>query len=374
MKKRIKRIFFGGLLLVLPLCGSAQSDYNPIPTGANFLSIAPDARGAAMGDVGVGTSADIYSQYWNPSKYASLDAKGGVGFSYTPWLNKVISGIGLSSLAGFYRIDNFSAVSSSFRYFSRGNVELTDEMGGALNTVEPYELAFDLAYTRRLSRNFFMGVTLRYVYSDLNMDNSYSTASAFAVDISGYQCFPLTFGSGAKGSISWVFNLSNIGTKLVYRKDEMTSFLPANMRIGTSFDYYFDNDHRVTLNVDFNKLLVQTPPRLNPTDSESVKKYKSYENSSAIGGIFKSFGDAPGGFKEELREITIGGGAEYCFRDMLFARAGYFHENEQKGYRSFTSFGAGVKLGLFQLDGSYLIAKEVSALDQTFRVSLSVMF
>lgn len=369
---------------------TGKNEFNPVQTGTNSLSIAPDARAAAMGDLGVATEADANSQYWNPSKYAFAYSKAAVALSYTPWLRKLVNDIFLANVAGYWKIggnDN-QAVSASLRYFSLGEVNTTDASGVALQSLNPYEMAVDVGYSRKLSEKFSMGVVFRYIYSDLGFSDSYagdqsSGASAFSADISGYYTtYPIIGRNECQWS--WGWNISNVGTKISYNNGEDPAFLPTNLRIGTAFTFPLADYHNLTLSLDLNKLLVPTRPRqidydLDADNEYSVEEQEAYlnavedwENMSSISGIFKSFSDAPGGFKEELREITYSLGAEYSYNQQFFLRAGYFYENEFKGNRQYFGLGAGFSLNVLRLDASYMLATaQTSPLDQTLRFTLT---
>lgn len=376
------------MLLAVPVFAYADSasknDFNPVTTGVTSLSIAPDARGAAMGDIGAATDPDINSQYWNPSKYAFAYSQGAIGLSYTPWLRKLVNDIFLGSLAGYWKIgsqDN-QAISASLRYFSLGEVNTSTGSGGTGQSLNPYEMAFDLGYSRKLSEKFSMGVTFRYIFSDLGFSDSYAGdqskgASAFAADISGYfTTYPIIGRNECQWS--WGWNISNIGTKVSYNNGEDPAFLPTNLRLGTTFTFPLADYHNLSLSLDFNKLLVPTRPRESDYDDtpegqiEYLNALEDWQNMSPITGIFKSFSDAPGGFKEELREINYSIGAEYSYNQQFFLRAGYYHESQFKGNRQYFGIGAGFSLNVVRLDASYMMATaQTSPLDQTLRFTLT---
>ncbi len=376
------------MLLAVPVLAYADSasknDFNPVTTGVTSLSIAPDARGAAMGDIGAATDPDINSQYWNPSKYAFAYSQGAIGLSYTPWLRKLVNDIFLGSLAGYWKIgsqDN-QAISASLRYFSLGEVNTSTGGGGTGQSLNPYEMAFDLGYSRKLSEKFSMGVTFRYIFSDLGFSDSYAGdqskgASAFAADISGYfTTYPIIGRNECQWS--WGWNISNIGTKVSYNNGEDPAFLPTNLRLGTTFTFPLADYHNLSLSLDFNKLLVPTRPRESDYDDtpegqiEYLNALEDWQNMSPITGIFKSFSDAPGGFKEELREINYSIGAEYSYNQQFFLRAGYYHESQFKGNRQYFGIGAGFSLNVVRLDASYMMATaQTSPLDQTLRFTLT---
>lgn len=377
-------------ILITPLAANAKDDikneeFNPVTTGVTSLSIAPDARGASMGDLGAATEPDVNSQFWNPSKYAFAYSQGGVSLSYTPWLRKLINDIFLANVSGYFKIgsgDN-QALSASIRYFSLGEVNTGDGEGDVGQSLNPYELSVDVGYSRKLSEKFSMGVVFRYIYSDLGFNTSSSGdqltgASAFSADISGYfQSWPVIGRSECQ--FAWGWNISNIGTKVSYDNGNSPAFLPTNLRLGTSFTFPLADYHNLAINLDANKLLVPTRPRESDYDTSTPEGQREYndaledwENMSSITGIFKSFTDAPGGFKEELREITWSLGAEYSYNNQFFLRAGYFYENAMKGNRQYFGLGAGFSLNVVRLDASYMLATaQTSPLDQTLRFTLS---
>lgn len=371
--------------LFLPGVMAAQikNEFNPVQTGVTSLSIAPDARGASMGDIGAATDPDVNSQFWNPSKYAFAYSNAGVSLSYTPWLRKIVNDIFLANLSGYWKLgaDDNQAVSASLRYFSLGEVTTGDDIstGQSLN---PYELSFDVGYSRKLSEKYSMGVVLRYIYSALGFSTSYAGdqntgASAFSADISGYfTTYPIIGRNECQWS--WGWNISNIGSKVSFNNGENPAFLPANLRLGTTFTFPLADYHNLALSLDLNKLLVPTKPRQNdyPDTPEGQEEYinavQDWEDMSSITAIFKSFSDAPGGAKEELREINVSIGAEYSYNQQFFLRAGYYYENEFKGNRKYFGLGAGFALNVVRVDASYMIATaQTSPLDQTLRFTLS---
>ena len=389
MKKQIKALALSAFaLLFISISAKAQetgkNEFNPVQTGVTSLGITPDARGASMGDLGVATDPDANSQFWNPSKYAFAYSKASASLSYTPWLRKLVNDIFLANLAGYWKLgsDDNQAVSASIRYFSLGEVNTSNGEGYTIQNLNPYEMALDLGYSRKLSDSYSMGIVFRYIYSDLGFSDSYagdqtSGASAFAADISGYYTsYPIIGRNECQWSLGW--NVSNIGSKVSYNNGEDPAFLPTNLRIGTAFTFPLADYHNLTLALDLNKLLVPTRPRESDFDDspEGQQAYldaiEDWENISPISGIFKSFNDAPGGMKEELREITYSIGAEYSYNQQFFLRAGYFHENEFKGNRQYFGLGAGFALNVLRLDASYMVATaQTSPLDQTLRFTLS---
>ncbi len=368
-------------------CADAQdkNDFNPIQTGANSLNIAPDARGSSMGDLGAATDPDANSQFWNPSKYAFAYSNAALSISYTPWLRSLVDDIFLANVAGYWKIgtgDN-QAASASLRYFSLGEVTTGSEAVGSAQTLNPYEMSFDIGYSRKLSEKYSMGVVLRYIYSDLGFSDSYAGdnstgASAFSADISGYYTTYPVIGRN-ECQWSWGWNISNIGTKVSYNHGEDPAFLPTNLRLGTNFTFPLADYHNLSLGLDLNRLLVPARPRENDYDTstpdgqrEYLDALENWENMSPISGIFKSFSDAPGGFSEELKEIMWSFGAEYSYNQQFFARAGYFYESAMKGNRQYFGFGAGFALNILRIDASYMLATaQTSPLNQTLRFTLT---
>lgn len=394
MKHSIKYLLCAGMWSFLALPALADGDgkdmFNPITTGVTTLNIAPDARGGSMGDLGAATDPDVNSQYWNPSKYAFAFSSAGVSVSYTPWLRKLVNDINLAYVAGYWKFggNDLQALSASLRYFSLGSVPTYDNSSALQNTVNPYEMALDLGYSRKLSSSFSMGVVFRFIYSDmgfggLSSAEDMSGAAAFAADISGYQTvYPIIGRSECQ--FSWGFNISNIGSKVSYDGGTNSSFLPTNLRLGFSFLFPIYDYNTLSINFDANKLLVPAAPRQSDytyTDSDGYEQYdteaynqakEDFNNTGSISGIFKSFSDAPGGFKEELREIYFSTGLEYSYNRRFFVRAGYYYENKYKGNRQYATFGAGFSLNVFSLDAAYVLATaQSSPLDQTMRFTLS---
>lgn len=392
---RNKALHLFGLLaaamILLPAVALADEDikdneFNPVNTGVTTLGITPDARGSAMGNLGAATDPDMNSQFWNPSKYAFGYSSGGLALSYTPWLRKIVNDIFLADLSGYYKIgsgDN-QAISASLRYFSLGEVTLNDQLtGGSIQTINPYEFAFDVGYSRKLSEKFSMGVVLRYILSDLSYEDSYSgdtntAASAFSADISGYYVTYPMIGRN-ECQFAWGFNISNIGSKVSYDHGNNYAFLPTNLRLGANFMFPLADYNTLAFGLDLNKLLVPTKPRRKDYEQGTLEGEEQYQEAldkwnsmSPITGIFKSFSDAPGGFKEELQEINVSIGAEYAYNQQFFLRMGYNYENANKGGRSYFGFGAGFSLNVVRLDASYMLATaQSSPLDQTMRFTLT---
>lgn len=352
--------------------------FNPVNTSVTSQMIAPGARAAGMGDVGVATDPDVNSQYWNPAKYPFCISRAGVSLNYTPWLRQLVSDMDLAYLSGYYRIGDYSAVSASLRYFSLGEV-MTDYNGetgeSSGMTINPYEMSFDVAYSLMLSEKFSLAAAVRWIYSDLTYDYTDDTSpgSAFAADIACYYNDYINIGA-RECQLGIGLNISNIGSKITFGGDDNSEFIPTNMRLGLALMVPIDEFNRFTIAADANKLLVPTYPK--QEEGESTEDYqqrvqKEYYDVSSISGIFKSFGDAPGGFKEELQEINWSVGAEYVYNDKFTLRAGYHHESENKGNRKYFTVGAGFRMSAFSLDCGYVIATAKSnPLDQTLRFTL----
>lgn len=370
------------LLLAVMSAGVFAQDkmdmFNPVNTSVTSQTIAPDARAAGMGDVGAATDPDVNSQYWNPAKYPFCISRAGVSLNYTPWLRQLVSDMDLAYLSGYYRIGDYSAVSASLRYFSLGEVmtdydSTTGESSGM--TINPYEMSFDVAYSLMLSEKFSIAAAVRWIYSDLTYDYTEDTSpgSAFAADIACYYNDYINIGA-RECQLGIGLNISNIGSKISFGGSEDSEFIPTNMRLGFALMVPIDEFNRFTIAADANKLLVPTYPKLE--DGESSEAYdqrvqKEYYDVSSISGIFKSFGDAPGGFKEELQEINWSVGAEYVYNDKFTLRAGYHHESENKGNCKYFTVGAGFRMSAFSLDCGYVIATAKSnPLDQTLRFTL----
>ncbi len=374
------RIIFMAIAVLLVVGVKAQDKknmFNPVNTSVTSQSIAPDARAAGMGDVGAATDPDVNSQYWNPAKYPFNISRAGVSLNYTPWLRQLVNDMDLAYMAGYYRIGDYSAVSGSLRYFSLGEVI----MGSSVTaddgmTIKPYELSLDVAYSLMLSEKFSLAAGVRWIYSDLTYDYSEDTSpgSAFAADIALYYQNYINLGA-RECQLGLGMNISNIGSKISFGGDDRSEFIPTNLRLGASLMVPIDEYNRFSIAADANKLLVPTYPKIN--DGESTSDYedrvqREYYDVSSISGIFKSFSDAPGGFKEELQEIQWSVGAEYTYHDQFSVRAGYHHESENKGNRKYFTVGAGFRMSVFALDAGYVIATAKSnPLDQTLRFSLT---
>mgnify|MGYP002752002367 CR=1 FL=1 len=369
------------LMLLMTLSVSAQLKktdiFNPVYTAVTSQTIAPDARAAGMGDVGVATDPDVNSQYWNPAKYPFTISRAGVSLNYTPWLRQLVNDMYLANLVGYYRIGDFSAVSTSLRYFNMGEVTMKESIGGSNGmTINPYEMSFDVAYSLLLSEKFSIAAGLRWIYSDLTYDYSSETTpgSAFAADIAAYYQNYINIGQ-RECQLGIGLNISNIGSKINFGSDTNSEFIPTNMRLGASLMIPVDEYNRFSIAADANKLLVPTRPIQGENESQvdyDARLQKDYYDVSSIAGIFKSFGDAPGGFKEELQEVGWSLGGEYTYNDKFSLRAGYHHESETKGNRKYFTVGAGFKMSAFSLDAGYVIATAKSnPLDQTLRFTLT---
>ena len=372
MYNKIVLLSFCLFLLFHNKLKSQEQEFNPIFTAMPSLQIAPDARGGGMGDIGVATMPDVYSQHWNAAKYPFITSEGGLAFSYTPWLSNIVSDINMLYVSGFWKFGDskLNAISTSLRYFSLGDIEVSHPDGEFWESVSPHEFALDLAYSRKLSETFSGAVTLRYIRGDYSTGSDEMTAgNAFAADIAGYNESYFYIGR-SEALLGLGFNLSNIGTKISYDGGENSHFLPANMRVGASLGYPLNLKNTITLSLDLNKLMVPTPELMEESEDVNDKKER-YNNISSIGGIFESFVDAPGGFKEEMQEVMWSLGLEYVYNNQFSLRSGYYHENEYKGNRRYMSFGAGFRARSFQIDAAYLVSTSQSnPLDQTLRLSL----
>ena len=369
--------------------GDVKGMFNPVLTGVTSLSIAPDSRAGAMGDVGAATDPDVNSQYWNPAKYPFAVSPAGLSLAYTPWLRQLVSDIDLANLVGYYRIGDYQAISGSLTYFSLGDVWVDDY------TIKPYEMAIDFAYSRMLSETFSASVGLRYIVSDLNYnyDEDVSVGQAFAADISMFYSNYVFLGR-RECMVNLGLNASNIGSKISYDGGQTNQFIPTNLRLGASIMIPVDAYNTFSISADVNKLMVPTKPSYQQfldenyvdlglsspedekytyaSDYQSWLDANGYNDMSPITGIFKSFADAPGGFKEELQEIYWGVGVEYAYNNQFFLRGGYHYENEYKGNRKYFTLGTGFKMSVFSLDAAYLISTSQSnPLDQTLRFTLS---
>lgn len=351
---------------------------NPLITAMPSLSIAPDARSAGMGDIGVATDADLNSLHWNPAKYSYMQSAGGITANYTPWLRKLVSDIDLAHIAGYYNFGDLAGgIAASFTYFSLGNVSLTDAAGTVLQDVRPNEWSLDLSYYRKLHEYVSMAVALRFMYSDLNNGYNSSTTTAgemypawtMAADVSLYYHQPIELPMGTS-YFSLGFALQNLGGKMTY--DKITqNFIPATMRIGVNYELPFDKYNSLTFGVQADKLMVPSRKSKFADDESGTWTQEGYSALSSVKGIFQSFADAPGGAKEEFNEVRWGAGLEYSYNKQFFARFGYSYENYYKGNRNYLTAGAGFHLSIFSLDVAYCIGLSSSnPLDQTMRFTL----
>ena len=387
------------LLSIMVLCASfifvlAQEDYkdaktnygymNPIISGVPSMSISPDAVAGGMGDVGVATNSDMNAQYWNSSKYAQNESSAGFAFSYTPWLRKLgVNDINLLYLAGYYTPSKMAGtISASLRFFQLGEVLLRESADAIPLSANPYEMAFDLGYSRMLTENFSFGIVMRLVASDLTAktDPNYYTGYAFGADINGFYSLPIDMKSGTS-RFNFGFNISNIGTRITYDKGDNYNFIPANLRLGVGYQIPFDKYNRLLISLEANKMMVPTRyskiAKYNPDfDAANMDTWamttEEYNKISSMEGLIMSWYDAPGGFAEEMAEINWGIGLEYAYNEQFFGRLGYNNEAKDKGNRKYFTVGAGFKLSAFKLDVGYVIATAPSnPLDQTLRFSLA---
>ena len=380
----MRKIYF--LFVCLFIISYVKAQENVITTAVPFLLVSADARSAGMADNGVASSADSFSQQWNPAKYAFSIDKTGFSISYTPYLTDLVNDISLGQLNYYNRINEKSAFAGSFRFFGLGEIELRENADDIPRTVSPSEFAFDGSYSLKLSEKFSMSVGARFINSNLKVASDVgdaSSASSFAVDVAGFfQTEELSF-NDFNGRWRAGFNLQNLGPKMSYDNTQSsTNFLPSNMKLGGGFDFILDDYNKVALNLEVSKLLVPTPqdPDLNGdgtiTTAERNENNQNYDNIGWVEGVFQSFSDAPGGFSEELKEVTYSAGAEYLYQDSFSLRMGYFHENPDKGARQFFSLGAGFRYSAIKVDVSYLFStsKVKNPLENTLRFSLTFNF
>jgi hypothetical protein len=348
---------------------------NTITTAVPFLMISPDSKAGAMGDVGVATTPDANSMHWNPAKLAFTTDDIGASMSYVPWLRALVPDINLSYLAGYRKLDDNQAVGLEMRYFSLGDITFTDVLGTTIGQYKPHELALGTSYARKLSREFSLAISGRYIYSNLTGGQSAGgietvAGQSIAADLAGYYAKPVRIG-GQDMDLTVGLNVSNIGSKVSYTETSIRDFIPINMRLGSAVEADIDEYNKISLAFDLNKLLVPTPPI---TDDGEIKLGQS-SDVGVVSGIFQSFGDAPGGFSEEIREINYSIGTEYWYANQFALRAGYFFEHATKGGRKFLTFGSGVKYSAFTLDFSYLVnanndAGATNPLANTMRFSM----
>ena len=370
MKYKIALLLMSFLAFATTIKADGEKDkFNPVSTAVNSLKIGPDARAGGLGDIGAATDPDVNSQAWNPAKYPFCISRAGIAVNYTPWLRKIVNDIDLAYVAGYMRLGDYTAISSSLRYFSLGEVDAGENM-----SIKPYEMAFDIGVSRMLSENFSAAIALRYIRSDLSGNYSDDTkpGNAFAADVAMYYNKYVVMGS-RECQFGLGLNISNIGSKMKFG-DENTYFIPTNLRLGVNYLIPINEYNKIAFGLD----LVPTMPR--QKDDESGEDYqqrlqKDYFDMSPITGIFKSFGDAPGGFSEELKEIQWSFGVEYTYNDKFILRAGYHDEDKDKGNRKYFTVGAGFRMNVFSIDAGYVLSTAASnPLDQTLRVSLAFDF
>lgn len=363
--KSMKKLTAALLLVTGAMTVQAQSDtINVVTTAVPFLRISPDSRAGAMGDVGVATSPDANSAFWNLAKTPFATNNLGIGLTYTPWLKDLgLNDVYLLSLAGYYKLDDQQAISASLRYFSLGNIQFTDENGSNLQEGRPREFGIDVGYSRKLGTKLGLGVALRYIHSNLaggvsQSGTNYKAGNAVAGDLS----FFYTGVNETRGGWNFGAVLSNLGSKIGYTNDaQQKDFIPANLGLGATYTTVFDENNKLTFGMDVHKLLVPTPPQFrgDPNDPVAIRedsiKAAEYRSKSVIGSWFSSFGDAPGGFGEEMREFQVSLGAEYWYNNQFAFRAGYFWEDKTKGNRKYFTVGVGVKYNVFGFNFSYLV-------------------
>jgi len=356
---------------------------NAIQTTVPFLTIAPDSRAGAMGDLGVATSPDVNSQHWNAAKYAFVNGQFGVSLSYTPWLRNIVNDINLGYLTAYYRFDEKQVVSGSLKYFSLGEVIFRDMEGVLVGNYNPNEFSVDAGYSRLFSDYFSGALTLRFIRSDITGGGAsaegqpYNAGYSFAADLGFYYQHPLDLAKH-NGEIAWGVNMSNLGTKISYTEGSDKQFIPANLRVGARYSLDIDDYNSITASIDLNKLMVPTPFYSDSVDASGnqVVTYGMATPSSLPMSWIQSFYDAPAGFKEEMREIMFSAGLEYWYRKQFAIRAGYFHESETKGNRKYFATGIGMKLNVFFIDFSYLISTSgrSNPLANTMRFTLGLNF
>ncbi|PKP04383.1 MAG: hypothetical protein CVU11_04990 [Bacteroidetes bacterium HGW-Bacteroidetes-6] len=398
--KTIMRVFLLSLFFVVAghsafsqtysgVLGQDEGDFlNTITTAVPFLLIAPDARGGAMGDAGAGTTPDVHSMHYNAAKYAFIDQNMGFSVSYSPWLVKLVNDISLGYITGYKKLDDNQTIAGSLRYFSLGEIIFTDQVGQEIGQFSPNEFAIDGAYCRKFSDNISGAVALRYIYSNLTggifVNGAQSKpGQSVATDVSFYYQKDVELGK-TPGLFSFGVNVSNIGAKITYTEIQYRSFIPINLRLGPSLQMDIDDYNKVLFTFDLNKLLVPTPPiyakdsagqPIKDANGDYVIADGKDPNRSLVSGMFGSFSDAPGGFKEEMREINYSVGTEYWYDDQFALRAGFFYENKYKGNRKYITLGAGLRYNVFGLDFSYLVPLEQrNPLENTLRFTLVFNF
>ncbi|NEV95012.1 type IX secretion system outer membrane channel protein PorV [Psychroflexus sp. YR1-1] len=367
-------------LVFMPRASYAQDDRRVITTGVPFLLIAADARSSGMGDQGVATPVDAFSQQWNAAKYAFSESKTGIGIAYTPYLRELVNDVNIANLTYFNRLNERSAFAASIRYFDLGEIELRQTADQVPSIANPNEFAIDLSYSLRLSEEFSMAVTGRFINSNLRIPTGIAEAdpaSTFGADISMFYRSEEKFYNDFNGRWRAGLAVSNIGPKLKYDDAGQENFLPTNFKAGAGFDFIFDAANTLGVHLEFNKLLVPTPPRFDTENGqltpEGQQAFLDYSSQNAIGAIFSSWTDAPDGLSEELKEITWALGAEYWFEDSFALRLGYFNESQDKGFRKFLTIGSGFKYSAIDIDVSYLFSTSTvqNPLEGTLRFGLT---
>ncbi|NJW53905.1 type IX secretion system outer membrane channel protein PorV [Salinimicrobium oceani] len=377
--KKLSLLMLSAILLFSGQVEAQEEQDRVITTAVPFLLIAADARAAGMGDQGVATPVDAFSQQWNPAKYVFAENQQGFGVTYTPYLSELVNDIFLGNITYFNRISERSAFGASFKYFSLGNIEAREAPDDLPLILSPNEFTLDLSYSLRLSERFSMAVAGRYLRSDLKLapvDADATAASTFGVDVTAYYQSGLIDFTQFDGRWRGGLAISNVGPKIKYDEGGQENFIPTNLKAGAGFDFILDLQNRIGTYVEFNKLLVPTPQDFDGDGQIGPEDNEEYNSIGAIEGIFKSFGDAPNGFNEEVKEVTYALGAEYVYDDVFALRTGYFHESPEKGSREFISFGAGFKYTVVNIDISYLFSTSqvVSPLEGTLRFGLTFNF
>ena len=377
--KNLSLLVLSAMLFLNAKSFAQEEQDRVITTAVPFLLIAADARAAGMGDQGVATSVDAFSQQWNPAKYVFAESQQGFGVTYTPYLSELVNDIFLGNITYYNRISDRSAFGASFKYFSLGNIEARDTPQDLPLILSPNEFTLDLSYALKLSDHFSMAVAGRYLRSDLKLapvDPDATAASTFGVDVAAFYRSRAIDYSRFDGRWRAGINLSNIGPKIKYDEGGQENFIPTNLKIGGGFDFILDQSNTIGTYLEFNKLMVPTPKDFDGDGDIDAEDNQEYNAIGAIEGIFKSFGDAPDGFSEELKEVTWAVGGEYVYEDTFSLRTGYFHESPEKGSREFISFGAGFKYTVVNIDISYLFSTSevVSPLEGTLRFGLTFNF
>lgn len=369
------------LFLILFESAAQQVEIQPIVTGVPFLTITADARASGMGDVGVATSVDAFSQQWNPAKFAFAENKMGFSLSYAPYLESLVNDIGLLNANFYTKIDDRSAFATSIRYFTLGEIELRQTAGEDARIVKPNEFSLDGSYSLKLSETFSMAVLGRFISSNLRFPDQTGSgdaqaANTFAVDLAAFYRSREIAYDNFSGRWRAGVNISNLGNKITYDQGGAENFLPTNLKAGVGFDFIFDMDNTLAITTEFNKLLVPTPQDFNEDGVINSSDNNEYQNIGFLSGVFQSFGDAPGGFSEELQEITWALGVEYKYQDAFMLRTGYFNESDLKGARKFFSLGAGFKFEAIEVDMSYLFSTSriPNPLENSLRISLTFNF